>query len=176
MLYHQSVQEKEGQQTTALDKIEDKYDYGAMTYPASLADIQQFEEDNEITINIFKPHGANEIINLQDGNVEHCRNGMVNLLFIEEGDKAHYIYIKKLEHLMRTINQKGYTDKRFCPYCRSGVWCKDETFEEHLMRKHFSTKNNCNLELPEPGATMKFNNFKDLLIRPFIVYADFEVP
>jgi hypothetical protein len=42
------------------------------------------------------------------------------------------------------------------------------------MSKHFSTKNNCNLELPEPGATMKFNNFKDLLIRPFIVYADFE--
>jgi hypothetical protein len=79
MLYHQSIQKTKGHATTALDKIEDKYDYGAMTFPASLADIQQFEEDNEITINIFKPHGANEVINLQDGNVEHCRNGMVNL-------------------------------------------------------------------------------------------------
>ena len=42
------------------------------------------------------------------------------------------------------------------------------------MRKHFSTTNNCNLELPEEGATMKFNNYKDMLTRPLIGYADFE--
>jgi hypothetical protein len=41
------------------------------------------------------------------------------------------------------------------------------------MRKHFSTTSNCNLELPEPGATMKFNNYKEMLTRPFIVYSDF---
>jgi hypothetical protein len=158
MLYHQSAQEKEGRQTTALDKIEDKHDYGAMTFPASLDDVQQFEEDNQITINIFKIQGADEILTLQDGNVEHCRHGMVNLLFVDDGEQAHYIYIKKLEHLMRASTHKGYQDRRYCPYCRTGVWCKDETFEEHLMRKHYSTKNYSNLELPEPGATMKFQN------------------
>jgi hypothetical protein len=42
------------------------------------------------------------------------------------------------------------------------------------MRKHFSTTNNCNLELPTQGATMKFKNYKDLLTRPYIVFADFE--
>jgi hypothetical protein len=42
------------------------------------------------------------------------------------------------------------------------------------MRRHYSTTNNCNLELPKIGATMKFYNYKDLLTRPFIVYADFE--
>ena len=46
MLYYQSVQNAKTHQTTALDKIEDRYDYGAMTFPASLQDIQQFEEDN----------------------------------------------------------------------------------------------------------------------------------
>jgi hypothetical protein len=42
------------------------------------------------------------------------------------------------------------------------------------VRKHCSTTKNCNLELPEEGATMKFNNFKDTLTRDFIVYAEFE--
>jgi hypothetical protein len=42
------------------------------------------------------------------------------------------------------------------------------------MKRHYSTTSNCNLELPDVGATMKFKNYKDLLTRPFIVYADFE--
>jgi hypothetical protein len=174
MQYHQSPQTKHSHMITALAKIEDKYDYGAMTFPASLDDIQHFEEDNKITINISKIGTESEILNLQDGNVEHCRNGIVNLLFIEEGEQAHFIYIKKLERLMRASTHKGYQDKRHCPYCRIGVWCKDETFEDHLMSKNFSTKNNCNLELPEPGATMKFKKIKDMITRPFMVYADFE--
>ena len=69
MIYHQSVQKKEGHQTTALDKIQDIYDYRAMTFPVSLEDIQQFEEDNKTTINIFKIQGANEVSSLQYGNV-----------------------------------------------------------------------------------------------------------
>ena len=93
MLSHQSVQKTKGHQTTALDKIEDKYDYGALTFPASLKDIQQFEEDNQLTINIFNIGGESEILTLQGGDVEHCRNGIVDLLFVEEGEQAHYIYI-----------------------------------------------------------------------------------
>ena len=40
------------------------------------------------------------------------------------------------------------------------------------MRKHVSTTNNCSLELPEEGTTMQFDNYKDILTRSFIVYAD----
>ena len=105
-----------------------------MTFPASLEDIKTFEDDNEITINIFGMSGETDIMTVQDGNVQHCRNGMVNLLLVEEGEQAHFIYIKKIEHLMRTSTHTGYKDRRYCPYCRTGVWCKDETFEDHLMK------------------------------------------
>ncbi len=54
------------------------------------------------------------------------------------------------------------------------VKCSEETFEEHLLKKHFSTTNNCNLELPELGSTMNFQNYKDMMERPFMVYADWE--
>jgi hypothetical protein len=89
MLYHQSQQTKHNHATTALDKIEDQYDYGTMTFPASLKYKEHFEEDNKLTINICKIHGAMDVVALQDGNVEHCRNGMVNLLHVEDGDQAH---------------------------------------------------------------------------------------
>jgi hypothetical protein len=174
MRYHQSPQTKHSDRITVLDKTEDKFNYGCMTFPPSLDDIKAFEEENKITINIFCMKGEIEIVSLQDGNALHCMNGMINLLLIEEGEKSHFVYIKKLESLMKTCTHAGYQKRRYCPYCRTGICCETESFEEHLMKKHFSTTNNCNLELPEEGATMKFKNYKDMLTRPFIVYADFE--
>ena len=50
----------------------------------------------------------------------------------------------------------------------------EENYEDHIMSKHFDCHNNCNLELPEAGAVMKCKNFKNMLQRPYIVYADFE--
>ena len=53
MLYHQSPQLKHSDRITVLDKIEDKYNYGQLSYPTSLDDIRQFEEDNKITVNVL---------------------------------------------------------------------------------------------------------------------------
>jgi hypothetical protein len=79
-----------------------------MTFPPSLDDIKAFEEENKITINIFRMRGETEIVSLQDGNVLHCRNRMINLLLVEEGEQSHFIYIKKIERLMKTCLQTGY--------------------------------------------------------------------
>jgi hypothetical protein len=101
---------------------------------------------------------------------------MVNLLYIqdEEEEQGHFIYIKNIERLMKTMTHVDYKERRYCPHCRTGICCKKESFEDHLVRRHYSTTNNCNLELPPVGATMKFKNYKELLTRPFTVYADFE--
>ncbi len=105
----------------------------------------------------------------------YCKTGMVNLLLIEnEEGEAHYIYIKKLEHLLHTNTSGFYKDRKFCPFCAKPVCCKSETFEEHLMHRHFSTTNNCNIELPPEDSSMFFKNHKDKMERPFMVYADWE--
>jgi hypothetical protein len=97
MLYHQSPQMKHSHRITVLDKIEDKYDYGQLSYPTSLEDIRQFEDDNKITLNIFCLDSNQKVITSQEGNVLHCRNEIVNLLYIqdEEEEQGHFIYIKK---------------------------------------------------------------------------------
>ena len=85
-----------------------------------------------------------------------------------------YIYIKKLERMLRTTTTTFYKDRKFCPFCNKTVQCCDQTFEEHLLQTHYSTTNNCNLEMPEEGSTMTFETYKDAMEIPLMVYADWE--
>ena len=95
------------------------------------------------------------------------------MLIKDDEDNGHYIYIKKLESLLHTVSCSYYKDRRHCPICKKAIG-RDEIFEDHMMQKHVNCHNNCNLELPPPGSTMKFKSHKNMLERPVIVYADFE--
>jgi hypothetical protein len=88
-----------------------------------LEDIQQFEDDNKLTINIYCMKGDTEIISSPDGDVLHRRSGMIKLLFVEEGEQVHCIYIKNINRLMHTCGQSSYKDRRNCPYCHNGICC-----------------------------------------------------
>ena len=176
MLYHQSEQKEKTHRTTTLAKITDKYDYTDITFPISYDQVTLFEDTNKLTINIWKLADDQKTYMHRPGNVLHCRGGMVNLLLVEseEGEEAHYIYIKKLERMLHTGTTGFYKDRKFCPFCSKTISCCEETLEEHMLSKHFSTSNNCNLELPEEGSSMSFTNHKDKMERPFMVYADWE--
>ena len=47
-------------------------------------------------------------------------------------------------------------------------------FEKHLFKNYYGTKQICNIELPNEGDTMAFFSYKNLLERPWTVYAEFE--
>jgi hypothetical protein len=88
---------KNSHRITVLDNIEDKYNYGQLSYPTSLDDIRQFEEDSKIAVNMFCLDSNNKVITSQEGNVLHGRNEIVILLYIqdEEEEQGHCIYIFK---------------------------------------------------------------------------------
>ena len=174
MLYHQSEKTVNGHRLTVLKKIKDKYDWSNVGFPASLNDIETFEHNNKVCVNIYGHSGEREINPIRLGTIGYVGNDNINLLLIkDEDDNGHYVYIKKLEHLIHTCKTGYYKDRMYCPYCRKTIPAT-EIYEEHLMSKHFDCHNNCNLELPAEGTTMKFKNYKNMLERPFIVYADFE--
>ena len=81
------------------------------------------------------------------------------LLINDEADNGHYVYIKKLENLLYTVTCSHYKDRHHCPICKKVIG-KDEIFEDHMMQKHFNCHNNCNLELPDEGAGIKFKSYK----------------
>jgi hypothetical protein len=173
MLYHQSNQGEKTHRLTALEKVEDKYDYTDISYPTTFDDITLFDDSNKLMINVYMLE--NETNNIEkNGQRSTLQNGTGKSVIDKRGEKGHYIYIKRIERLLRICTTTFYKDMQFCPLCSKGVNCAEESLEDHLMNKHFSTTNNCNLQLPEEGTTMKFKNFKDTMTRPFIVYADFE--
>ena len=157
MVYDQSIQGEKTQRITALQKVEDNYDYTGIAYPTTFDDITTFEDNNKLTISVYGIENESTISMRSMGNIEHCRNGMVNLLLVEDGEQAHFIYIQELEHLLH-ICKTGhfFYDMKYCPHCSKGVKCVEESLEDHLMKKHFSSTSTCNLQLPEEGATMKF--------------------
>ena len=175
MLYHQSEKAKNGDRITVLNKVEDKYNWEGGNFPASFDDIATFETNNKMCVNIFGHcEEKNEINPKRLGHIPYIKNGNINLLLIkDEHDNGHYLYIKKLESLLHTNTASNYKNRSYCPICRKVIGV-DEIFEDHMMQKHYNCHNNCNLELPTEGATMKFKSYKNMLERPFIVYCDFE--
>ncbi len=63
----------------------------------SYGHIPAVERMNRLTINVWQVHAESQKTYLhRKGNVMYCRNGLVNLLLVEnEKGEAHYIYIKK---------------------------------------------------------------------------------
>ena len=173
MLYHQTSKGKHDSRVTVLKKVADKYKWEGIGFPASFNDVEKFEHLNQVCINVWGISEANEVHPLRLGSIPYIKNDTINLLLLHDGEKGHYVYIKKLEHLLHCITKGDYKDRKYCPYCKKTVPV-EENFEDHIMSKHYDCNNDCNLELPAEGATMKFKNFKNMMERPFVVYADFE--
>jgi hypothetical protein len=68
----------------------------------------------------------------------------------------------------RYIRSKKIKNRSYCPHCMT-IAGKDEVFEEHTAQQYYNCNDDCNLELPPTGATMKFKNFTNSLERLFIV-------
>ena len=174
MLYHQTAKVAHCDRLSVLKKVEDKYNWEGVNFPATFDDIQTFENNNKVCVNIYGHSGEREINPIRLGTIPYVKNDNINLLLIkDEDDNGHYLYVRKIESLIHTTKAAFYKDRSYCPYCRNVIG-KDEIYEEHLLRKHYDCHNNCNLQLPEEGTTMKFKSYKNTLERPFIVYADFE--
>ena len=94
------------------------------------------------------------------------------LLRISDGEQSHYVYIK---HISRLFNLEKYTDERkcFCPFCNHKV--KAEHMEKHLACCFKLSKETGGiLKMPKEGSVMQFENYKNQIKRPFMVYADCE--
>ena len=53
MLYHQTEKTKHSDRITVLKKVEDKYNWEGVNFPASCDDITTFENNNKNCVNIF---------------------------------------------------------------------------------------------------------------------------
>ena len=155
---------KKNDRITVLKKVEDKYNWEGVNFPASFDDITTFETNSTVCVYMFGYNEDKHEMNPNRlGHIPYINNDNINLLLIkDEHDNGHYLYIKKLEALLHTTTAANYKNRSYCPICRKVIGV-DEIVEEHMMQKHFNCQNNCNLELPDEGATIKFKGFKNML-------------
>ena len=62
--------------------------------------------------------------------------------------------------------------KKICPICNGKI--KIDEWSSHVSKCYQFGKDSTLLKLPDEGSTMKFKYFKNMMERPYIVYADTE--
>ena len=140
-----------------------------ISFPVQISDINRFEKQNPISVNVFgfetQEEGVFPLRITQEHKPDH-----VNLLLISDGAVQHYIAVSSLSRFLR---REVDSHKRFyCPYCLHGFMRAD------LLERH---QDDCRPHGPQkmvfPGEEdkwLKFDNVKAMLPAPFVIYADLE--
>ena len=131
---------------------------------------------------VFMIDENNNIICGHAGKTQYILNDLIYLLKVEHEEQSHYIYIKHIDRLLNTHRLTCHKDKAFCPICQKPVVVKHENDDEigvdkfrlHLSKCYKFSKESTLLKLPEEGETMEFKNYKNMIERPYIAYADLE--
>ena len=147
-------------------------DFTGIDFPVKISDVAKFERQNNISVNVFVPAGAEKNVNpLHISKLRSDR--MVDLLLIQgQGGKNHYVWIKNLGRLVRgLVNSHGGT-QHICRYCLT-VFYEKSQLDGHVP--------NCSVHSPArpvlptvEKAVMKFANEHKMEKVPFAIYADFE--
>ena len=95
----------------------------------------------------------------------------LELLYIEEDGKGHYVYIKDFNRLMFTFS-KYEGRKHFCVHCLH-CFSSDDLLEKHLCDCLLINGTQA-IEMPPKDSKVYFKNYQKILPVPFVIYADFE--
>ena len=144
-----------------------RLDYTGVTFPVTLSDMKRIEEQNKININVFGyDKGAYPIRISKTNFTDH-----LELLWIEKGDKSHYVLIKNFDQFMTSFT-KHHGRKYFCLHC---LHCCSSARVLEMHREDCLAINGTQaIRMPEAGSKIYFKNHQKMLPVLFAIYADFE--
>jgi len=145
-------------------------------YPVKESDIHEFESLNNMKINIVVIIEGKEQCETKYTTNVYNKN-VVNLLYIEDGDKSHYVWIKNINGLY--ASKTSHYTKHMCKQCLAYGFTSEEKLQEHIDFKKCqvfnSEQNHCTYKMPESGKNiLKFENNGNEFMHPFHIVADFE--
>ena len=158
------------ERVSKLRRYEGDFDWSDIEFPVSFRDINKFEKNNEIGVNILLVENKKTYI---------CRKGrdynrIVNLMLIadvENPNKKHYVAVKSLSRLLSKQNSKHKEAQHFCTNCLNG-------FESEIIRdEHYEycrSKDSVRVEMPTKNPIVKYADGQYQFKVPFVIYADFE--
>ena len=111
--------DRDHQQVSKLKRYKGDFDWSDIEFPVSLRDINKFERNNEIGV---------DILAVENKKIYICRKGrdynrIANLMLIanvENPNKKHYVAVKSLSRLLSKQNSKHKEAQHFCTICLNG--------------------------------------------------------
>ena len=146
----------------------DEIDMCGVQFPIKLDDITKIEQANNLSISVFE-------WNVEDECVDPLKHGCgvgtpIELLYVEDGQKAQYMLIKSFNSFMR-YRSKYQHSMNFCLKCMHGFTTK-ELLAEHATRCSQGVFQN--VKMPSKGSTIKFKAHSKQERKMFVMYSDFE--
>ena len=156
-------------------------DFSEIPFPVPLEDtiISKIEEKNNLSINIYSLEEQEE----DDKCYYKCvperitktfsyDDRHINLLYLTDDDKGHYVYISKYDNLCkkRNSNTQVYVCRKCC--C---LFYKKEKLEEHYEKYDCQSQGVLGFNfVEEKDKWLTFTNHNNKFFSPFVIYADFE--
>ena len=139
-----------------------KLDYSGITFPVQIKDINKIEKNNKINISVFG-YESKRLYPIRVSNEKYQDH--LELLYLQKGEKSHYVYIKDFNRLMFSFTKYKDT-KHFCMRC---LHCFSSEF---LLEKHipecFLINGTQKIELPKKSISktiIEFNQSHSLFIQ-----------
>ena len=154
-----------------LKRYENEFNWEEIEYRVSFKDINKFEKNNKISVNILA---------IENRKIYICRKGRdydrnVNLMLIsdvENPNKKHYVAVKSLSRLLSNQKNEHNGLQYFCVNCLNG-------FEYEIIRndlyEYCKHQDSVRVEMPTKDKSMvKYTDGQYQFKVPFVIYADFE--
>lgn len=159
-------------------QFENELNFSGLNFPIRIDDIKRFERLNPtISIHVYYITSEKAINPLRLAS--EIKANHIHLLYLSENENendessqnSHYCWIKNLSALLNSstsMKQKLYICDRCLHYFKT-----DEKLLQHS--ENCRLQNTTAIEMPSDSTKMiKFDNYKNKLRVPFIVYADIE--
>eukprot|EP01050_Picozoa_sp_SAG11_P017090 SAG11_NODE_2418_length_3381_cov_136.529555_3_plen_451_part_01 len=134
-------------------------------FPMPITDIKKFENNNDISINVYGFEKAPYVIQKSDAK----KSKHINLLLHE----GHYCWIKNFSRFCGEDKTHGKRKTHYCDHCLQG-FTNQEALGTHLTMGCASITT-CKPCMPRKDeAFVQFKNAHKKIKAPYVIYADFE--
>ena len=154
-----------------LKEKENTLNMEGIEYPLKLLHINKFEKQNEtITITVFGYNEKDKVYPLRKSKHSN-RSCKIKLLLIEKEGVSHYCLINDISRLVGSQVAKHKEKCFICDNCLN-PFPTEESLNKH---KEYCDTNECiKTIMPKKGSVVKFKNYRNSEVVPFVIYADIE--
>ena len=158
---------KDPQRVSKIKPFIEKYNWEDIDFPSTSKDWRKFECNNEVVLNsLYVLYNTKKINIAHKSKNNLTQERQIILLMISDGQKWHYLVVKKLSGLLRGITS-NHKEDFYCLNCFHSYRTKNK-LEAH--KKICENHDYCHVEMPTKNNNIiKYNHGEKSVKLPFVI-------